>query len=102
MMIDVHNSCPLYDSCRVRQVAEMFDMPLAEKLSERFSIEIPRLGDDWRIGLIVGPSASGKTTLARRLFGDDLVERIDWPADRAVVDCFGDLPVREITGLLTA
>lgn len=102
MQFEVHNTCPLYDSFRVQQVAGMFDVPLAEKLSERFAIELPPLGDEWRIGLIVGPSGSGKTTLARRLFGGDLIERVDWLADRAVVDCFGDLPVREITSLLTA
>jgi hypothetical protein len=102
MTITVENDCPLYDSFRVQQIAGMFDVPLAEKLSERFSIAVPPLGDNWRIGLVVGPSGSGKTTFARRLFGSDLVERIEWPADRAVVDCFGEMPVREITGLLTA
>jgi len=100
--VEVLNTCPLHDSFRVQQVAGMFDVPLAEKLSERFTIELPPLGDDWRIGLIVGPSGSGKTTLARRLFGGDLIERVEWPTDRAVVDCFGDRPVREITSLLTA
>ncbi|HKD36506.1 MAG TPA: hypothetical protein VKB78_06885, partial [Pirellulales bacterium] len=102
MQLTVENTCPLYDSFRVQQVAGMFDVPLADKLSERFSMELPPLGDNWRIGLIVGPSASGKTTLARRLFGDALVERVEWPADRAVIDCFDEMPVREITGLFTA
>ncbi len=101
-MLEIINSCPLHDSFRVQQVAGMFDVPLAEKLSERFTVEMPALDGDWRIGLIVGPSGSGKTTLARRLFGDALVERTEWPANRAVVDCFGDLPIGEIVGLLIA
>ena len=57
---------------------------------------------DWRIGLIVGPSGSGKSTIARRLFGDRLYENAPWPEDRAVVDCLGDRPIKEIIGLLTA
>jgi hypothetical protein len=102
MKFEVLNECPLHDSFRVQQVAGMFDVPLREKIAERFTVELPELGDDWRIGLIVGPSGSGKTTLARRLFGANLIERTDWPADRAVVDCFGELPIREITSMLTA
>jgi len=96
--------CPVFDSFRVQQVAGMFDVPLGEKVVERFQVDLPDLAAeaDWRIGLIVGPSGSGKSTLARRLFGSQVVERADWPSDRAVVDCFGERPIREITGLLTA
>jgi GNAT superfamily N-acetyltransferase len=102
MKLEVLNECPLYDSFRVQQVAGMFDVPLGDKLSERFTVEMPPLDSDWRIGMIVGPSGSGKTTLARRLFGASFIERTDWPENRAIVDCFGDLPIRELTNLLTA
>ena len=129
-------SCPVHDSFRVQQVAGMFDVPLAEKATERFAVELPTDADDWQIGLIVGPSGSGKSTVAKRVFGDALyrggeVEASDdcglaiadcglkginpqseirnpksipspWPADRAVVDCFGDLPVRRVVELFTA
>jgi len=100
--IDVTVSCPVYDSFRVQQVAGMFDVPLAERASERFRLELPELGDAWRTGLIVGPSGSGKTTIARRLFGDRLYLRRDWPRDRAVIDGLGERPIKEITGLFTA
>jgi GNAT superfamily N-acetyltransferase len=56
----------------------------------------------WRIGLIVGPSGSGKTTIARRMFGDCLGPRPPWPRDQAVIDAFGDRPIKQILGLLTA
>lgn len=103
-MLDIVVQCPVFDSFRVQQVAGMFDVPLAEKATQRFSVELPNLTSelDWRIGLIVGPSGSGKTTVARRLFGSRLVENPSWPTDRAVVDCFGERSIREITGLLTA
>ena len=102
--LEVIVECPVYDSFRVQQVAGMFDVPLGEKIVERFQVDLPDLAAeaDWRIGLIVGPSGSGKTTLARRLFGTQVSERAAWPDDRAVVDCFGERPIREITGLLTA
>jgi GNAT superfamily N-acetyltransferase len=96
--------CPVFDSFRVQQVAGMFDVPLAEKVTQRFTVELPDLTAEpaWRLGLIVGPSGSGKTTVARRLFGSRLIERQSWPENRAVVDCFGDRSIREITSLLTA
>ena len=102
MTINVQLECPVFDSFRVQQVAGMFDVPLADKVREQFSVEIPPLDFDWQIGVLVGPSGSGKTTLARQLFAERFVERIDWPSDRAVIDCFGNLSIREITGLLTA
>jgi GNAT superfamily N-acetyltransferase len=101
-IFDVTVSCPVHDSFRVQQVAGMFDVPLAEKATERFQVELPTDAEDWRIGLIVGPSGSGKSTVARRAFGEELHESAEWPTDRAVVDCFGDLPTRQIVELFTA
>jgi len=95
-------SCPVHDSFRVRQVAGMFDVPLAAKASSVFRGEVPSAAEPWQIGLIVGPSGSGKSTLARTAFGEALYTDPGWPADRAVVDCFGDAPIKQITGLLTA
>jgi hypothetical protein len=99
---DVTVSCPIHDSFRVQQVAGMFDVPLAEKLRERFAVDVPALDEPWSIGLIVGPSGSGKSTLARHVFGERLYQTGDWPRDRAVIDGFGDAPIKAITGLLTA
>jgi GNAT superfamily N-acetyltransferase len=99
--IDVTVSCPVYDSFRVQQVAGMFDVPIAQRASERFQVEIPELGDDWRVGLIVGPSGSGKSTIAKELFGPRLCRREPWPDRRAVVDCLGDRPIKEVTALFT-
>ena len=99
---DVEVSCPVFDSFRVRQLAGMFDVPIAQRARERFSVDMSALGDDWRIGLIAGPSGSGKSTIARRIFGERLWRGGDWPKDRAVVDCMGDHPIKDITGMFTA
>jgi GNAT superfamily N-acetyltransferase len=100
--IDVIVTCPVHDSFRVQQVAGMFDVPLAAKATERFQVDVPDANENWQIGLIVGPSGSGKSTIARRAFGDDLYTGAEWPADRAVVDCFGKLSVRRVVDLFTA
>src|SRR5881396_3616663 len=100
--IDVVVSCPVYDSFRVQQVAGMFDVPLAEKALEHFEADVPDVSEEWQIGLVVGPSGSGKSTIARRAFAAELYSGADWPADRAVVDCFGELSVRHVVDLFTA
>lgn len=93
---------PTLDSFRVQQIAGMFDLPLTGKVGESFAAEFPGLEEDWMIGAVVGPSGSGKTTLARQAFGDAVWRPGAWPADRAVIDGFGDLPIKEITHVLTA
>jgi hypothetical protein len=134
--IDLTLSCPIHDSFRVQQVAGMFDVPLADRAIERITLDLPPLDDNWRIGLIVGPSGTGKTTIARHLFGDAYYSAVNgwhgralacpwtpaltmpcpqtatgkrvcpchaaWPHDRAIVDCFDPLSMRQIAALLTA
>lgn len=100
--VQVEVSCPLYDSFRVEQVAGMFDLPLSERPALSFAVEVPSVDEDWQIGLVVGPSGSGKTTIARQAFGQYLCDKPEWPADKAVVDGFGALSAKQITGLLTA
>lgn len=100
--IDAVVECSVHKSFRVEQVAGMFDVSLEEKLRDRFTMEIPAADEDWQIGVIVGPSGSGKTTIARKAFGEDFYQYGDWPEDKAVVDCFGDHSIRDITHVLTA
>jgi GNAT superfamily N-acetyltransferase len=124
--IDVEVNCPVFDSFRVQQVGGMFDVPLAQRASQRFRVEVPegilendegendetRMTNDefpspssfppWQIGLIVGPSGSGKSTIARAMFGDRVYRPREWPRDRAVIDGLGQRPIKEITRLFTA
>jgi GNAT superfamily N-acetyltransferase len=101
-LIDVKLDCPIHDSARVRQVAEMFDLPWRKKMNEHFVVEIPAVEEPWQIGVIVGPSGSGKTAVARKAFGASIDRGAPWPVDRAVIDCFGDLPIKVITQTLSA
>lgn len=100
--MEITVECPVYDSFRVQQVAGMFDVPLAEKLTERFAVELPGDDEAWDVGLIVGPSGSGKSTVASQFYGEKLYRGAGWPEDRAVIDCFGDVPVRHVAELFTA
>ena len=93
--------CPVYDSFRVAQICGMFDVTPAAKASRTWSVELPDLAEPWQIGLIVGPSGSGKSTIARQAFGS-LYSAGEWPADKAVIDAFGDRASKEIAAALSA
>jgi len=106
--VNVTVTCPVHDSFRVQQVAGMFDLPLDEKVTERFQDDVPGVDENWQIGLVVGPSGSGKSTVARRAFAvapgsaGGWYAGAEWPSDCAVIDCFGELSVRHVVDLFTA
>ena len=59
--IEVHNRCSDFDSYRAERVKSLFN---AESGCDfRISAELPADETDWRIGVIVGPSGSGKSSL---------------------------------------
>ena len=45
----------------VEQIKSMFDLPLEDKLACKWKFDLPIDDLDWSIGLIVGPSGSGKS-----------------------------------------
>lgn len=72
-------------SFRVAQIYDQFDIS-TDKIQERFTgnIELP---ENWSIGMIVGKSGTGKTTIANELFGD-CIHRHEYKS-KCVVD---DMP----------
>lgn len=59
-------------SFRAKQTIDRFELQ-GDKITERFFGELS-LPDEWNIGLIVGSSGTGKTTIAKELFGDSFFE----------------------------
>ena len=75
------------DSYRVQSVIGAFDLDNA-KLDEHFQGNIDIEGKEWNVGLIVGGSGTGKTTIAREVFGDHIYSGMPH-TDKAVID---DMP----------
>lgn len=95
-------SSPIAESFRVAQVRGLFDLPPSNQSGETFTAQLPEPEEAWTIGAIVGPSGSGKTTIARQVFGSALQTHSDWPRDRAMIDGFGDVPMKRLARVLTA
>lgn len=80
---------------RVASVIGTFDLN-SEKVTERFSgsIDFP---SDWNIGLIVGNSGTGKTTIARELFPDAYIASYQYEAESILDDMPKNCSVSDIT-----
>lgn len=87
-------------SFRVASVLGTFDLQ-SSKTAERFtgSIEPPA---NWQIGLIVGASGTGKTTIARELFPDAYVTAFDYQAKSILDDMPKHCSVQEITTMFSS
>jgi ABC-type ATPase with predicted acetyltransferase domain len=70
---------------RVGQIIKYFDLQ-GDKIVESFIGDID-LDFDWNVGLIVGDSGTGKTTIAKQLFGDDIVSDLSF-SENSVIDDF--------------
>ena len=87
-------------SFRVEKVKGQFDYD-ASVVRKEFDVDIPIENMDWNIGLIVGASRSGKTTIAKNVFKEfELFDGFEW-SDKTVIDDFADgLSAIEITDSL--
>lgn len=87
--LHVENVSPAFDSYRAARVKSLFNA--TDGQATRFSIdaELPIDVDngDWSIGVIAGPSGTGKTSLGKQLWGGGhIYTGDDWPDDAPIVD----------------
>jgi ABC-type lipoprotein export system ATPase subunit/predicted acetyltransferase len=80
---------------RVASVIGKFDLQ-SENIIEHFkgNIDIP---ENWQIGLIVGKSGTGKTTIAKQLFNDAYITNFKYNAETILDDMPKDCSVEQIT-----
>jgi ABC-type polar amino acid transport system ATPase subunit/GNAT superfamily N-acetyltransferase len=80
---------------RVASVIGKFDLQ-SEHIVEQFkgNIEIP---ENWQVGLIVGKSGTGKTTIAKQLFEDAYITNFEYNAETVLDDMPKNCSVEQIT-----
>lgn len=85
---------------RVANVMGKFDLQ-SNQIEERFvgNIELP---EKWQIGLIVGKSGTGKTTIAKQLFTDAYITKFNYSAETILDDMPEQNSVDEITKTFNA
>jgi len=84
------------DSFRVKSLIGQYDLENTN-IVQRFKGDY-KLPENWNIGLIVGNSGTGKTSIAKNVFGE--FNKCEWD-DRSIIENFNDtLKMDEITELL--
>jgi ABC-type taurine transport system ATPase subunit len=82
-------------SFRVASIVGKFDLQ-SDAIEERFTGNID-ISDSWQIGLIVGKSGTGKTTIAKQLFENAYITNFEYQAETVLDDMPKDKSVDEIT-----
>jgi GNAT superfamily N-acetyltransferase len=85
---------------RVRQLEAMFDVPAQDKMRLAWSGAIPLDEFDWKIGMLVGPSGSGKSQLLAKLFRSP--ETLAFGSGAVIDDFPSDLGIQAITDACSA
>lgn len=86
-------------SFRVAQICDQFDFS-NDEIKESFCGEII-FPDNWKIGLIVGKSGTGKTTIAKNIFGDYFCN-FEYKENCVIDDFDQSINIRDITKMLNA
>ena len=99
MNFDFVNSLSEPDSFRAQSVVGSFTLNDV-KLQKRFKGSLPIEDDDWQIGIIVGRSGSGKSSIAKRLFPEAYILGFEY-SQKCILDDFpAELETSEITKML--
>lgn len=88
---------------RTEKVKGMFDLDVDGATKKEWDVNCPIENLNWQIGLIVGASGTGKTTLSKRMFGDDAYHHgFNWDKSSILDDFSKDIDVSDICSALTA
>ena len=98
---DIIKKSELRDSYRVQSVIGAFDLD-TEKLCEHFTGNIDIEGKEWNVGLIVGGSGTGKTTIAREVFGECIYAGMPHTGAAVVDDMPKGCSIQEIERMFTS
>jgi ABC-type ATPase with predicted acetyltransferase domain len=70
------------------------------KMEKEFVGSIPIEGEKWQIGVIVGRSGTGKTSIAKQLFPKEYIRGFEYTNDTVLDDFPENVPVNEVTKAL--
>lgn len=100
MKIEVHNRVDDFSSYRAARVKSLFNAENGCNFDFEMDVD---LSGDWNIGVVVGPSGSGKSSIGKVIFGEDLIHDYtqNWNDNKPIIDEIaptGDF--NEVTGAL--
>lgn len=91
---DIIKKSDIDKTFRVASIMSDFDVK-SEHSTEHFTgnIDLPK---NWNIGVIVGGSGTGKTTIAKELFGNDFITEFEYNAKSVIDDMPKNKSIKDI------
>lgn len=85
MKIEVAHTCSDFDTYRAARVKSLFNVETGCNFSRSFDLPISQ---PWKIGVVVGPSGSGKSSVGARFFEGVPIHdlRAGWPDSAPIID----------------
>jgi len=93
---DIIKTTEIDKTFRVSSVLSAFDLKI-QNSSEHFKGSIDIEEQNWNIGLIVGASGTGKTTIAKECFGDQMIDDFQYSGKSVIDDMPQNKTIKEIT-----
>ena len=101
MKLHIEHSCARFTGYRSARVRSLFNVDDGSRVEIDADLPVDEPG--WQIGVIVGPSGSGKSSLGRAIWGDSAMWRPPWPANKPIVEAIApDGRFDDVTGALSA
>ena len=101
MRVEIAHRTDDFSSYRAARVKSLFNCEDATAFD--LTADLPVEDRDWKIGVVVGPSGSGKSSIGRALWDGEGIKRsaFRWPKDRPIIDVIADRgDFDEVTGAL--
>ncbi|WP_017258388.1 GNAT family N-acetyltransferase [Pedobacter arcticus] len=103
MKVEIKHSCAEFDSYRAARVKSLFN---AESGSNWEHVaDIPLEDENWRIGVVVGPSGSGKSSIGNAVWGGNQIADLyaGWNSEKPLIDDIApDDEFNKVTAALSA
>ncbi len=103
MKLEVRRSCEDFQSFRAAKVKSLFNADSGATFNLDIDLPIEELGD-WSLGVVVGPSGTGKTSIGTEIFGGQAAfYEPKWPKNKPIIDVIAPKgTLDEVTGALSA
>jgi GNAT superfamily N-acetyltransferase len=100
--LQVDQSCPPSRSYRAARVRSLFNVSADAGARFSCSVQLPTDEAGWQVGLIVGPSGSGKSSIGRRAWPGAYHEGFTWGPEPIIDEIGPRRPFDAVAGALSA
>lgn len=103
MKVEIRNKCSDFNSYRAARVKSLFNCESGANFS--LDADIPLEDSNWKIGVVVGASGSGKTSIGKSIWEDVGIYDSDlgWDKNKPIIDCIAkDGSFDDVTGALSS